>query len=77
MTLREAIKLGQKLHNRLIALDAIGDLVPLLYSGGKLREGVALCKKAVEEQVTLRGDPLPAAGLVLSLIHISEPTRPY
>ena len=64
VTLREAIKLGQKLHNRLIALDAIGDLVPLLYSGGKLREGVALCKKAVEEQVTLRGDPLPAAGLV-------------
>ena len=64
VTLHEAIKLGQKLHNRLIALDAIGDLVPLLYSGGKLREGVALCRRAVEEQVTLRGDPLPAAGLV-------------
>ena len=64
VTLREAIKLGQKLHNRLIALDAIGDLVPLLYSGGKLREGVALCRRAVDEHVTLRGDPLPAAGSV-------------
>ena len=63
VTLREAIKLGQKLHNRLIALDAIGDLCSSSgYSGGKLREGAALCRRAVEEQVTLRGDSATCRG---------------
>jgi LuxR family maltose regulon positive regulatory protein len=63
-TLHDAIHLSRRLGNQLITLDALGDLAPLMYAKGQLREAILLCQSAVDEHVDLRGRPLAPTGLV-------------
>ncbi|MCB1823266.1 MAG: tetratricopeptide repeat protein, partial [Candidatus Competibacteraceae bacterium] len=63
-TLSQAVQLGQKLGNHLITLDALGNLAPLMYAQGRLREAMLLCCENVERYVDVRGKPLAVAGLV-------------
>ena len=63
-TLSQAVNLGQKLGNHLITLDALGNLAPLMYAQGRLREAMLLCCENVERYVDVRGKPLAVAGLV-------------
>lgn len=63
-TLSQAVRLGQKLGNHLITLDALGNLAPLMYAQGRLREAMLLCCENVERYVDVRGKPLAVAGLV-------------
>ena len=58
------MRLGQKLGNHLITLDALGNLAPLMYAQGRLREAMLLCCENVERYVDVRGKPLAVAGLV-------------
>lgn len=63
-TLRQAVRLGQRLGSHLVTLDALLHLAPLMYAQGQLREAVVLCRTAIAEYVDGRGKPLPVAGLV-------------
>jgi LuxR family maltose regulon positive regulatory protein len=62
-TLRQAVSLGQRAGNQVIALEALGYLATLLYTQGQLREALALCLQAAE-QYCVQGQPLPMTGMV-------------
>jgi LuxR family maltose regulon positive regulatory protein len=61
---REALHLGERYHNRLVAAMATGHLAFSLNSQGRRREAVALCQRAIGQTVDAQGRPLPLVSLI-------------
>ena len=66
-TFQQVIRLGSKLGNDLMVIDALGHLVPLMYWKGELREAILLCRRWVAKYSDARGNPVPIAGLLYVL----------
>jgi LuxR family maltose regulon positive regulatory protein len=63
-TFREALDVGQRHDNPLVAATALGHLAVSMNRQGRRREALALCRRGVEQYVDARGRPLPLAGLI-------------
>ena len=63
-TFQQVVRLGSKLGNDLMAIDALGHLVPLMYWKGELREAILLCRQWAARYSGARGNPVPVSGLL-------------